>query len=76
TFIKEFYTPNYETNPDLKQESDVRTTLYWNPFVLSDKKNRTIQITFFNNDISKKLRLDIQGMNEEGKLVSIQQLIQ
>ena len=34
------------------------------------------QITFFNNDISKKLRLDIQGMNEEGKLVSIQQLIQ
>ncbi|MCU0320845.1 MAG: hypothetical protein MUE72_00430 [Chitinophagaceae bacterium] len=76
TFIKEFYAPNYEFNPDLKYDKDVRTTLYWNPFVLSDKKNRTIQITFFNNDISKKLRIDIQGMNEEGKLVSIQQLIQ
>lgn len=76
TFIKEFYAPNYEFNPDLKYDKDVRTTLYWNPFVLSDKKNRTIQITFFNNDISKKLRLDIQGMNEEGKLVNIQKIIQ
>jgi hypothetical protein len=76
TLIKEFYAPNYETNPDLKYDKDIRTTVYWNPFVLSDKKNRTIQITFFNNDISKKLRVDIQGMNEEGKLVSFQQLIQ
>jgi hypothetical protein len=76
TIMKEFYSPNYETNPEKKYDQDVRTTLYWNPYVLTDKKNRTVQLTFFNNDVSKKLRVDIQGMNMEGKLVYIEKVIQ
>lgn len=76
TVMKEFYSPNYETNPEKRYDQDVRTTLYWNPYVLTDKKNRTVQLTFFNNDVSKKLRVDIQGMNLEGKLVCIEKIIQ
>jgi hypothetical protein len=76
TVMKEFYSPNYETNPEKRSDQDVRTTLYWNPYVLTDRKNRTVLLTFFNNDISKKLRVDIQGMNMEGKLVYIEKIIQ
>ena len=75
TIMKEFYSPNYETAPDKKYDQDVRTTLYWNPYVLTDKKNKTVQLSFFNSDVTKKFRVDIQGMNAEGKLVSIELLV-
>lgn len=76
TVMKEFYAPDYEISPDKKYDNDLRTTLYWNPFILTDKKNRTVQVTFFNSDVTKKLRIDIQGVNAEGKLVSIEKVIE
>jgi len=76
TVMKEFYSPNYETNSDKKSEQDVRTTLYWNPYVLTDKKNRTVSLPFFNSDVTKKFRVDIQGINAEGKLISIEKVVQ
>jgi len=74
--MKEFYVPNYlETSPESVQE-DIRTTLFWKPFVLTDKDNKKVNIKFFNNDISKKLRVVVEGVNEEGKLTHIEQVIQ
>jgi len=74
--MKEFYVPNYlENSPEAVQE-DIRTTLYWKPFVLTDKDNRKVSIKFFNNDISKKLRVVLEGVNEEGKLTHIERIIQ
>ncbi|MEO7265720.1 MAG: hypothetical protein ABIW38_12435 [Ferruginibacter sp.] len=65
--IKEFYTPNYEidNNPAM---IDYRSTLYWNPFLLMDATNKRITIPFYNNDTGKKIRVIIEGLNEEGKL--------
>lgn len=76
TYVKEFYAPNYDKQPELKYYKDVRTTLYWNPFVLLDKKSRTILLPFFNNDDCKKIRINIQGFNTEGKLISIEKVVQ
>ncbi|MBX2931028.1 MAG: hypothetical protein KF781_03650 [Chitinophagaceae bacterium] len=76
TVTKEFYAPNYEENAELKSLNDIRTTLYWNPYVILDAKNRTVQLSFFNNDVTKKMSINIQGMNEEGKLISIQKNVQ
>ena len=74
--MKEFYVPNYlENNPENERE-DTRTTLYWKPFVLTDKDNRKVSIKFFNNDISKKLRIVLEGVNEDGKLTHIEKIIQ
>jgi len=74
--MKEFYVPNYlENNPENEKE-DIRTTLYWKPFVLTDKDNRKVSIKFFNNDISKKLRIVLEGVNEDGKLTHIEKIIQ
>jgi hypothetical protein len=73
---KEFYSPNYLEHSPLNEAEDLRTTLYWKPYVLTDKDSRRVNIDFFNNDISKKLRVVLEGFNEDGKLTHIEQIIQ
>lgn len=76
TPIKEFYSPDYaQTNNPLATVEDVRPTLFWKPYVLTDKDNHRVRVEFYNNDVSKTLRVVVQGMNENGKLVSIEQVI-
>ncbi|HXB05733.1 MAG TPA: hypothetical protein VNW04_01420 [Puia sp.] len=73
---KEFYVPNYlENNPNNAAE-DLRTTLYWKPYVLMDKDNKHLSFDFFNNDITRKLRVVVEGFNEDGKLTHIEQIVQ
>jgi hypothetical protein len=73
---KEFYVPNYLENSAENEGEDLRTTLYWKPFVLTDKDNKHLNVDFFNNDITKKLRLVLEGFNEDGKLTHIERIIQ
>jgi hypothetical protein len=73
--IKEFYSPDYEMDPAV-DKNDYRTTLYWNPYVLTDKANRKIMLTFFNNDVTKKIRVVIEGMNADGKLTRMEKIFQ
>jgi hypothetical protein len=65
--FKEFYNPNYE-KPTNNFITDNRTTLYWNPYVLTNKLNPKFKIEFYNNDISKKLQIVLEGVNANGKL--------
>ncbi len=72
--VKEFYSPDYsKTNSD---SSDYRKTLYWNPFVVTDKNHRRIFLSFYNNDITKKMKVVIEGCNEEGKLTRVEKVLQ
>jgi hypothetical protein len=73
--IKQFYSPNYETEND-PTVSDYRTTLYWNSFLLMDKSNRRITIPFYNSDNCKKLRVIIEGINELGQLTREEKIFQ
>ncbi|HLI93694.1 MAG TPA: hypothetical protein VKU83_08800, partial [Puia sp.] len=72
---KEFYSPNYLENPQVEKE-DLRTTLYWKPYLMTDKDNSRVSVDFFNNDVTKKLRVVLEGFNENGKLTHIEQIIQ
>lgn len=73
--IREFYSPDY-SKPDDGGNPDLRKTLYWNPFVITDKKNRRILLPFYNNDITKKIKIIIEGCDEEGKLTRIEKVLQ
>ena len=71
--VKEFYSPDYsKTNSD---SSDYRKTLYWNPYVVTDKNHRRILLPFYNNDITKKMKVVIEGCNEEGKLTRVEKVL-
>lgn len=65
--VREFYSPDYSAAAD-KDKNDYRTTLYWNPYLLFDKFTRRMTIPFYNNDNCKKIRVVIEGINEQGKL--------
>lgn len=73
---KEFYSPDYTKESPLHEVTDVRTTLYWAPYVLTDAGNRRLTIQFYNNDISTKLRVVLEGMNAEGRLTRVEKLIE
>ena len=73
--FKEFYHPNYEKVSD-NFEKDIRTTLYWNPYIITNKKNPRFKITFYNNDISKKLQVVLEGVNGDGKMTRVVKLLE
>jgi hypothetical protein len=73
--FKEFYNPNYE-KPAANFEADNRTTLYWNPYLLTNKKSPRIKIEFYNNDTSKKLQIVLEGVNANGKLARVVKTIE
>ncbi len=73
---REFYSPDYSVSGDMDETKDVRSTLYWNPYVLTDKDNRKVRIVFYNNDISNKLQLTLEGMNANGKLTRVTKLLE
>ena len=72
--VKEFYSPDYSI--DKPEPPDYRNTLYWNPFIITDKNNRRIFLSFYNNDITKKFKVIIEGCNEEGKLTRVEKVLE
>ena len=74
--MKEFYVPNYAENSAQNEQEDIRTTLYWKPYLLTDKDNKKVNIHFYNNDIARKLRVILEGINDDGKMTHLEQIIQ
>lgn len=63
--VREFYSPKYNTTQDSKP--DLRTTVYWNPQVVSDATGKA-NISYFNTDQSGTFRIVIEGIDNLGNL--------
>lgn len=74
--LKEFYSPDYSDADANNARADLRTTLLWKPYIITNKENKKTTISFYNNDISNRLIIVLEGMNEEGKLVHIEKTIE
>lgn len=72
---KTFYSPNYAEKSDAHAAQDLRSTLYWNPYILTDSNNKRIKVEFFNNDITKKYRIIVEGMTKDGKLARVEKIV-
>jgi hypothetical protein len=70
--VREFYSPDYSQADQQNEAGDYRTTLYWNPYVITDKTHRRILLPFYNNDITGKMKIIIEGCNAEGKLTRVE----
>jgi hypothetical protein len=73
--FKEFFSPDYEI-PGENSDTDIRTTLYWSPYVITNKKHPRFKIQFFNNDFSKKLNVVLEGINTDGKITRVVKVIE
>jgi uncharacterized protein YfaS (alpha-2-macroglobulin family) len=46
---------------------DLRTTIYWNPNIITDKKGNA-SFEFFNADTKGNYRIVVEGIDENGHL--------
>ncbi|HUR12122.1 MAG TPA: hypothetical protein VM012_12165, partial [Flavitalea sp.] len=74
--IKEFYSPNYDRFDVRNEKQDIRTTLYWNPSVVTKKGNGKVTLQFYNNDITGSFRIVVEGMTKDGLLTHFEQIIE
>jgi len=74
--IKEFYSPNYAAFNTRNEQRDIRTTLYWNPSVITTPQKNQVVFSFYNNDVSGAFRVIIEGMSRDGKLAHIEQMME
>lgn len=74
--IRQFYSPNYDSFDPRNEHLDIRTTVYWNPLLTSNQKSKKINLTFYNNDVTKSFRVVIEGMTKDGLLTHFEQIME
>jgi hypothetical protein len=73
--LEEFYSPDY-SKPDKRHSSiDTRTTLYWNPDIITNSQNNKINISFYNNDFTKAFKVVLVGFDQNGRLIQQEKVI-
>ena len=65
--IRSFYSPRYDEPKINKQILDLRTTIYWNPNVITDKGDK-ISLEYFNGQTKGTYRVIIEGIDVDGNL--------
>lgn len=72
---KEYTIPQYDNTNLAFPEEDRRSELLWQPVLLPGDSLFTSKVKFFNNNTVKKVRIMIQGFNNEGFPVYINRVI-
>lgn len=64
-----FYSPKYETPEQKNSESpDLRTTIYWNPNIQTNKQGKTF-VEFYTADGNSLYSVVIEGITQKNKLI-------
>jgi TonB-dependent SusC/RagA subfamily outer membrane receptor len=64
---REFYSPNYDDPKINSKIADLRTTIYWNPNVVSDSTGKA-SVEFFNSDGTGNYKAIVEGINVNGTI--------
>lgn len=62
---REFYSPNYDVNDNRHSLEDKRTTLFWEPMMMTDLEGRAA-VAFFTGDVPSRYRVVIEGVTADG----------
>ena len=76
TLIRQFYSPDYDSFNEENEKKDLRTTLYWNPSVVTSPGKNKVLLKFYNNDITQSFRVIIEGMSKDGRLAHVEQIME
>jgi len=66
SYSREFYSPSYDTTA-ASSASDLRTTIYWNPAMITDTAGKA-KLSYFNSDETGTYRVLVEGINALGQL--------
>ena len=75
TVIKEFFHPDYSVRKPEHSKADYRLTLSWRPYVNLAAVNPVIPLTFFNNDRTKRFKVVVEGMTNDGRMLMLEKII-
>ena len=64
---KQFYLPKYIGPLNTLQRRDIRSTIYWNPNVNTDKDGNA-SLEYFNGDEKGTYRVVVEGININGDI--------
>jgi len=64
--VKQFYSPKYSVNQNTIT-NDLRSTIYWNPTVITDKAGK-ISFDYFNADGKGAYKVIVEGLDNNGNL--------
>jgi hypothetical protein len=76
TALRQFYSPDYSSISEENEKKDLRTTLYWNPRVITTRGHNKVLLTFYNNDVTQSFRVEIEGMTKDGHLAHVVQVME
>ncbi|MGY4383975.1 hypothetical protein ACVWYN_001001 [Pedobacter sp. UYP24] len=65
--VREFYAPVYKNDGNDTKVSDLRSTIYWNPSIMTDAEGKA-KFNFFNSDGKGTYRVTVEGINADGML--------
>ncbi|HUH18211.1 carboxypeptidase-like regulatory domain-containing protein [Albibacterium sp.] len=64
---RQFYVPKYSGPQTTMQSKDNRTTVYWNPYLLTDEKG-DLNFEYFNSDGKGTFRVVVEGIDANGHI--------
>lgn len=67
TKVRDFYSPKYATQTSSYTGNDLRTTIYWNPKIVTNTTGDTV-LEFYNADGKGTYRAVIEGIDENGNV--------
>jgi hypothetical protein len=74
--IRTFYSPVYGPQDTAAGAvPDYRVTLLWSPLLYSTPQSRTVPVRFYNNDACSRFRIVVEGMDEDGRLLHLEQVV-
>ena len=73
--VKKFFTPYYDIKSVPQPDTDTRDLLLWQTILAPTIEIDKARVIFFNNDNSKRYKVIIQGITEDGLPVYVEKMI-
>ncbi len=65
--VREFYSPVYDYPEAAKKQPDLRSTIYWNPEIQTDKTGKA-SFDFYNADGQGEYKVVVEGIDTDGNI--------
>jgi len=65
--VKEFTSPDYSVEQTNKEEQDLRSTIYWNPNIITDENGKS-SFEFYTADQPGRYRIVVEGIDLNGRI--------